>query len=64
VALALNGWFVVGALRILRRDEIQAQSDNYRVEKAFFRFSILYLFLHFGALLTEALLGNYGLGGW
>jgi protoheme IX farnesyltransferase len=32
--------------------------------KAFFRFSLLYLFLHFAAFLAEAALKPYGLGGW
>jgi len=64
VVIALNLWFVIGAVRIWRRDEVMAVADGYRVEKTFFAFSILYLFLHFGAFLTEALLGPYGFGGW
>ncbi|QCP84577.1 protoheme IX farnesyltransferase [Cereibacter sphaeroides] len=63
-ALALNGWLLVGAVRIWRRDEVQAEADRYRVEKGFFRFSLYYLFLHFGAILAEAALKPYGLGGW
>ena len=64
VAGALNLWFVIGAVRIWRRDEEMAQADGYRVEKRFFAFSILYLFLQFGAFLADALLRPYGLGGW
>ncbi len=64
VAVALNAWFVVGAVRIWRRDEGVAEADKYAVEKAVFRFSLLYLFLHFGAFLVEAALKPYGLGGW
>jgi heme o synthase len=64
VAVALNGWFVLGAWRIWRRDEAVAEGDKYAVEKAVFRFSLLYLFLHFGAFLVEAALKSYGLGGW
>ncbi len=64
VAVALNGWFLVGAFRIWRRDEAVAEADKYAVEKAVFRFSLLYLFLHFGAFLVEAALKPYGLGGW
>ncbi|RHZ97550.1 protoheme IX farnesyltransferase [Cereibacter sphaeroides] len=63
-ALALNFWLLVGAVRIWRRDEAQAEADRYRVEKGFFRFSLYYLFLHFGAILAEAALKPYGLGGW
>ena len=64
VAVALNLWFVIGAVRIWRRDEAVAEADKYAVEKAFFRFSLLYLFLHFAAFLVEAALKPYGLGGW
>ncbi|MFN6924884.1 MAG: heme o synthase [Tabrizicola sp.] len=64
VAVVLNLWFVVGALRIRRRDEAMAEADGYAVEKAFFRFSLMYLFLHFAAFLVEAALKPYGLGGW
>jgi protoheme IX farnesyltransferase len=64
VAVALNLWFVVGAWRIWRRDEVAAEADGYAVEKAVFRFSLLYLFLHFAAFLAEALLKSHGLGGW
>ena len=65
VAVALNLWLIWGALNIRRRrSEETATADGYRAEKAFFRFSIFYLFLHFGALLAEAALRPYGLGGW
>ena len=64
VALGLNLWFVIGACRIWRRNEVMAEADNYAVEKAFFRFSLLYLFLHFAAFLAEAALKSAGVGGW
>ena len=64
VTVALNLWFVIGAHRIWQRDEAMAEADNYAVEKAFFRFSLLYLFLHFAAFLVEAALKSAGLGGW
>ncbi|MBL9064497.1 heme o synthase [Tabrizicola sp.] len=64
VAVVLNLWFIVGAVRIWRRDEVQAGADNYAVEKAFFRVSLIYLFLHFAAFLAEAALKSAGLGGW
>jgi heme o synthase len=64
VTVALNLWFVLGAVRIWQRDEAVAEADGYRVEKAFFRFSLLYLFLHFAAYLAEAVLKAQGLGGW
>jgi protoheme IX farnesyltransferase len=64
VAVALNAWFMLGAFRIWRRDEAMAEADKYAVEKAFFRFSLLYLFLHFAAFLVQAALKPYGLGSW
>ena len=60
VALALNAWFVRGAVSIWRRDEAMAEADNYRVEKDVFRFSLYYLFLHFGALLVDRTLLTFG----
>jgi protoheme IX farnesyltransferase len=63
-ALVLNAWFLVGAWRIWRRDEVMAEADEYAVEKSVFRFSLYYLFLLFGAFLAEAALKPFGLGGW
>ena len=63
-ALAMNAWFILGAVRIWRRDETMAEADGYAVEKAFFRFSLYYMFLHFVAFLVEAALKTQGLGGW
>ncbi|NJS39099.1 MAG: protoheme IX farnesyltransferase [Rhodobacteraceae bacterium] len=64
VTVTLNAWFLVGAYRIWNRDEAVAEADKYAVEKAFFRFSLLYLFLHFAAYLVEAALRSFGMGGW
>ena len=60
VAIALNLWFVKGAVEICRRDETTAERDGYGTEKRFFRFSLSYLFLHFGALLVDATLRGLG----
>ena len=64
VSAMLNAGFLSGAWRIWRRDEAAAEADAYRVEKQVFRFSLYYLFLHFGAFLLEAALRSFGLGGW
>ncbi|MGR3454782.1 heme o synthase [Pseudooceanicola sp.] len=64
VAVILNALFIKGAWDILRRDETTAEADTYGVEKRFFALSLLYLFLHFGAILAEAALKPWGLGGW
>ncbi len=63
-ALVLNTLFLLGAWRIWQRDEADAEVDNYAAERKFFRLSLVYLFLHFGAILIEATLKPYGLGGW
>ena len=63
-AIVLNALFIRGGWQLLRRDEDAAGADGYKAEKAFFRFSLAYLFLHFGALLVEAALKPFGLGGW
>ena len=55
-AVVLNAMFLKGAYDIWRRDEAQAEADGYKVEKSFFRLSLWYLFLHFGAIAAEALL--------
>ena len=62
VSLVLNVLFVLGAVRLWRRVETAAIADRFRAEKQFFGFSILYLFLHFAALLLEAGLRAAGLG--
>jgi heme o synthase len=64
ISALLNAEFLRGAYRIWKRDEEVAIADNYKVEKQVFRFSLIYLFLHFGALLAEAVLHGQGMGSW
>jgi protoheme IX farnesyltransferase len=64
VAVLLNIEFLRGAWVIYQRSEAVAEGDKYRAEKAFFRFSLLYLFAHFAALLADAALRVSGVGGW
>ncbi|MHA6346850.1 heme o synthase [Roseivivax sp. CAU 1761] len=61
VALVLNALFLKGAWTIWRRDESDAEADNFAPERRFFRLSLLYLFAHFGALLVEAGLDRAGI---
>ncbi len=63
-SVVLNAMFLLGAWRIWQRDEVMAEADNYMVEKKVFRFSLYYLFAHFGAFAVEAALRAYGMGGW
>ena len=60
-AIVLNAIFLKGAWDIWRRAEAVAEADAYAIEKRFFRFSLYYLFLHFGALLADAGLRSWGM---
>ncbi|WP_370739296.1 heme o synthase [Flavimaricola marinus] len=60
LSVALNARFLWGAWQVWRRDDAQAEADNYATEKWLFRISLSYLFLHFGALLVEAALRAAG----
>ena len=60
MALVLNALFLKGAVQIWRRDEDASEADNFKVEKSFFKLSLLYLFAHFGAILIEAGLDRMG----
>jgi protoheme IX farnesyltransferase len=64
VAVVMNLLFLRGAVKIWRRDEVASEADDFAVERKFFKLSLLYLFAHFSAILVEALLKPYGLGGW
>ncbi|MFY0635018.1 MAG: heme o synthase [Vannielia sp.] len=62
-ALVLNALFAKGAWTILRRGTEAAQADGFKAEKGFFKLSLIYLALHFGALLADAALRALGLIG-
>ena len=55
-AIVLNAVFLGLAFRVWRRDEATSEADGFAAEKRLFRFSLAYLFLHFGALLADAAL--------
>ncbi|WP_422031439.1 heme o synthase [Roseovarius sp.] len=64
VAVVLNALFLKGAWAIWRRDEAMAEADAYKVERSFFKLSLLYLFAHFGAIALDTAMAPLGLGGW
>ena len=64
LSVTLNAMFIKGAWQIWRRTEEDAEADNYKVEKSFFKLSLYYLFALFGVIAIEAGLAPYGLGGW
>lgn len=63
-AVALNAWFLKACIDVWRRDEATAEADNFAAERTAFKVSLAYLFLHFAALMAEAALRPWGLGGW
>jgi protoheme IX farnesyltransferase len=64
VALVLNACFIKGAIDIWRRDETMSEQDDFKTERSFFKFSLLYLFVHFSAILADAALRQLGMGFW
>lgn len=60
-AVVLNALFLRDAVKIWRRDEDMSEADNFKVEKSFFKLSLLYLFVLFGAIGVDAVLGWGGL---
>lgn len=63
-ALVLNALFLKSCYVVWRRDEAIAEADNYAAERSAFKVSLAYLFLHFAALMLQAALLPYGIGGW
>jgi protoheme IX farnesyltransferase len=56
-AAVLSALFLRDAWAVWRRDAAAAEADRFAAEKRLFKASLLYLFGHFGALMTDALLG-------
>ncbi|MBL4806302.1 MAG: protoheme IX farnesyltransferase [Rhodobacteraceae bacterium] len=61
VSVVLNLIFLWGAVHLFRRNDEDTVVDDFRAEKRFFAFTILYLFLHFVTLLVVAALRAYDL---
>ncbi len=64
VALIVNAVFIKGAIDIWRRNEAMCEADGFKVESNFFKFSLAYLFLHFSAILIDAILRQTVVGAW
>jgi len=56
LSIILSLMFLLGSLKLFRRNEKIATEDNYTDERKLFKFSLFYLFLLFTALLIEALM--------
>ncbi len=61
VSVVLNAVLLLGAVKLLKRQEADRDADKFLAEKRFFGFTILYLFLHFVMLLVEATLRSFDL---
>ena len=62
VAVVLNAVFLGHAWRMRNRDDAASEADGHAVEKALFKWSLVYLFAHFSVFVAEAALGPHG--GW
>lgn len=62
-AVVMNGLFLKGAITLFRRNETQAEADNYQAERSFFKLSLAYTFAHFTALMVDSVLMGHGIGG-
>ena len=62
-ALIFNALFLKGAFAIGKRDETKCENDNFLAERSFFKLSLLYLFVHFGAIVIDRGLVQFGLSG-
>ncbi len=60
-SLLLNVVLLYGAFALLKRQEADRDADNFRAEKRFFAFTIIYLFVHFLMLLVESTLRAFDL---
>ena len=57
-SIALNSIFLIMAFNIWMRNDDDAEGDNFKVERKFFRYSLIYLFLQFGSVLVDHGLGT------
>ena len=62
-AIVLNVLFLGGAIVIWIRNEMKSEVDDFFAERKFFKLSLLYLFVHFGAIVIDRGLTQFGLWG-
>ncbi len=58
-SVVLNALFLGTCWQVWRRDREASEADRFAAERRAFKVSLLYLTLHFGALLAEASLGTF-----
>lgn len=64
IAVILNLQFLRAAWAVWRRTDADSEADKHFAERRAFKVSLAYLFLHFGAIMAEAMLAPLGFGGW
>ena len=57
VAVVLNALFIWRGWQVMRRTDEQSYADGHKLEKSFFKLSLIYLFAHFAALLVQHWVG-------
>ncbi len=62
--VSLSCIFLYNALKILWRTEEECELDGFLVERKFFKFSIIYLFALFAAILVDSAFIRFGLWFW
>ena len=61
--IIFNALFLKGAIAIWKRNEMKSKDDNFLAERKFFKFSLFYLFVLFGAIVLDHGLVQFGLLG-
>ena len=54
IAILFNLQLVFAAFKLWSRSELECIADNSLLERKFFKFSLLYLFVHFGAIMVDS----------
>ena len=61
--IIFNALFLKGAIEIWNRNEMKSKDDNFLAERKFFKLSLIYLFVLFGAIVLDHGLIQFGLLG-
>ena len=61
--IVFNAVFLKGAIVVWKRDEMISEADNFLAERKFFKLSLFYLFVLFGAIVIDRWLTQFGLLG-
>ena len=62
IAILFNVQLVFSAFKLWSRSELECIADNSLLERKFFKFSLLYLFVHFAAIMIDSQINMTWLG--